>query len=271
MSNNKLVIIAAMLVSLALLMSVILIPFGVFGSEEDSSGGGEDNDNGDTSENGGNSNNDDDEEPEEGIDLEVPEEPPIKEPVLPVEPEPCSPDQDECEPEPPIDPCLEYPDLDECQPGQPCDPTIDVNCVPEPDPCLENPDLDECLPSKCGPGTHLENGICVRDKGNAGSSSSSSTTITINAAEIYSCRLDGSSDGIQQKFNSIKYQACGLYPNGQLAYSDGFVMGCTQIGNTNLICQSLVNSSILNAKIQPTQTTQTVQAAQLATGVLDEN
>ena len=80
---------------------------------------------------------------------------------------------------------------------------------------------------------------------------------------MYSCRLDGSADGMQQKFNSIKYQACGLYPNGQLAYSDGFVMGCTQIGNTNLICQSLVDSSILNTKIQPTQTTQTIQHAPL--------
>jgi hypothetical protein len=53
------------------------------------------------------------------------------------------------------------------------------------------------------------------------------------------------------------------FPNGQLAYSDGFVMGCTQIGNTNLICHSLVDSSILNTKIQPTQTTQTVQHTSL--------
>jgi hypothetical protein len=283
-----------LLVGLAILLSVIVIPFGVFGSEEDTSGGNEDNDNVDTNENGGNGDNDDNVEPEEKIDPELPDDPPIEGPVQLVDPELCPPDQDECLPEPelPIDPCLENPNLDECQPGQPCDPTIDVNCVPESDPCLMNPDLDECqshcienlncmppppcdptkphcpkppcdpkkyqCPPKCGKGTHLEKGICVRDKGN-GDSSSSSTTITINAAEVYSCRIDGSSDGIQQEFNSIKYQACGLYPNGHLAYSDGFITGCTQAGNTQVICQALVDSSILNTKIQPTQTAHAIQ------------
>ena len=76
-----------------------------------------------------------------------------------------------------------------------------------------------------------------------------------NAADVSNCKLNGTADGIQQKFDSIKYQACGLYTNGDKAYSDGFVMGCTQIGNTQLICQSLVDSSILNTKSQPTQTT----------------
>ena len=56
---------------------------------------------------------------------------------------------------------------------------------------------------------------------------SASATATAVTTEESSCRLYGSTDGIQQKFNSIKYQACGLYPNGQKAYSDGFVMGCT--------------------------------------------
>lgn len=85
------------------------------------------------------------------------------------------------------------------------------------------------------------------------------TMTTSNSAEESSCRLDGSADGIQQAFDSIKYQACGLYTNGQKAYSDGFITGCTQVGNTQLICQALVDSSILNAEIQPTQTqTQTV-------------
>lgn len=80
------------------------------------------------------------------------------------------------------------------------------------------------------------------------------TTTTIsNSAEESSCRLDGSADGIQQSFDSIKYQACGLYTNAQKAYSDGFVMGCTQIGNTQLICQSLVDSNILNMNSQPMQ------------------
>ena len=87
------------------------------------------------------------------------------------------------------------------------------------------------------------------------SSASATATKTANIAEESNCRLDGSADGIQQKFDSIKYQACGLYTNAQKAYSDGFVSGCTQIGNTQLICQSLVDSSILNTKTQPTQAT----------------
>ena len=90
--------------------------------------------------------------------------------------------------------------------------------------------------------------------------------MTTNAADETSCRLYGNADGIQQKFDSTKFQSCGLYLNGQKAYSDGFITGCTQVGNTQVICQALVNSSILNAKIQPTQTqtvtqpTQTVQS-----------
>lgn len=96
------------------------------------------------------------------------------------------------------------------------------------------------------------------------------TTTTSNSAEESSCRLDGSADGIQQAFDSIKYQACGLYTNGQKAYSPGFITGCTQVGNTQLICQALVDSSILNAKIQPTQTqtptvTQPTQTTRSAT------
>jgi hypothetical protein len=85
------------------------------------------------------------------------------------------------------------------------------------------------------------------------------TTTTSTSAEESSCRLDGSADGIQQTFDSIKYQACGLYLNGQKAYSDGFIMGCTQVGNTQLICQALVDSSILNTKTQQMQTSTTPQ------------
>jgi hypothetical protein len=86
------------------------------------------------------------------------------------------------------------------------------------------------------------------------SSATATAASTANIAEESNCRLDGSADGIQQKFDSIKYQACGLYTNAQKAYSDGFVLGCTQIGNTQLICQSLVDSSILNVNTQPTKT-----------------
>jgi hypothetical protein len=83
---------------------------------------------------------------------------------------------------------------------------------------------------------------------------SASTAATANPVDVSNCKLNGSTDGIQQKFDTTKYQVCGLYLNGQKAYSDGFVMGCTQIGNTQLICQSLVDSSILNAESQQTQT-----------------
>lgn len=62
---------------------------------------------------------------------------------------------------------------------------------------------------------------------------STSATTTATSAEVSSCRLDGSADGILQKFDTAKYQACGLYTNGQKAYSDGFVVGCTQVGNTH--------------------------------------
>jgi hypothetical protein len=82
---------------------------------------------------------------------------------------------------------------------------------------------------------------------------SASSTASSTAAEVSDCRLDGSSDGILQKFDSVKYQACGLYVDGQKAYSDGFIIGCTQIGNTQLICQAFADSSILNTNIQATQ------------------
>jgi hypothetical protein len=44
------------------------------------------------------------------------------------------------------------------------------------------------------------------------------------------------------------------YADGQKIYSDGFVVGCTQIGNSQLVCQALADSSILNTKIQPSPT-----------------
>ena len=107
---------------------------------------------------------------------------------------------------------------------------------------------------------------------NSGSSSSgSSTTKTIvvnptsstaNAADVSTCKLDGSADGILQKFDSVKYQACGLFTNAQKAYSDGFVMGCTQVGNTQLICQALADTSELNMKTQLTQTQTAIQPTQ---------
>jgi hypothetical protein len=84
-------------------------------------------------------------------------------------------------------------------------------------------------------------------------SASATATATVNTAEISNCRLDGSVHGIQQKFDSIKYRACGLYPNGQIAYTDGFVVGCTQAGNTQQLCQAFV---IMNTQQTQTKTTQ---------------
>jgi hypothetical protein len=211
---------------------------------------------------------DDQTEPEE-TDEQLNEEP-IEElpPIDEVPIDPCVEDPDACalEPEPPADPCLDNPDLPECQ-------------APA-DPCLDNPDLPECqapvicpdggdplsdgscppvpctvgkpgCPPPCGPGTHLEHGQCVPNKrGGSSSSSSSSSTATVNliGAEVSSCRLDGNAHGIQQRFNPVRYQACGLYPNAQLAYTDGFIMGCTQVGNTQQPCQAFVTMNT-----QPTQ------------------
>ncbi|MGH9910845.1 MAG: hypothetical protein ACRD4W_00200 [Nitrososphaeraceae archaeon] len=83
---------------------------------------------------------------------------------------------------------------------------------------------------------------------------SGSTTASTTITEVASCKLDGGADGILQKFDTAKYHACGLYVEGQKAYSDGFVAGCTQVGNTQLICQSFVDSNIINTNIQTTQT-----------------
>jgi hypothetical protein len=118
-----------------------------------------------------------------------------------------------------------------------------------------------------------------KEDGNGGSSSSSSsTTKTIvvdpsskttpaitfaNAADVSNCKLDGSADGIQQKFDTAKYQACKLHTNNDKIYYDGFVTGCMQVGNTKLICEAVANSNILNINTQTPTTiplpTQTIQ------------
>jgi hypothetical protein len=74
-------------------------------------------------------------------------------------------------------------------------------------------------------------------------------TTIITPSEVSSCRLDGNAHGMQQKFDIAKYRACGIYPNGQLAYTDGFVTGCTQVGNTQQPCQAFITMNT-----QPTQT-----------------
>jgi hypothetical protein len=91
-------------------------------------------------------------------------------------------------------------------------------------------------------------------------------TTTANAADISNCKLDGSADGIQQKFDTAKYQACKLYTNNDKVYYDGFVAGCMNIGNTKLICQTVADNSILNMNMpsmqKPTTIPQSTQAIQ---------
>ena len=120
----------------------------------------------------------------------------------------------------------------------------------------------------CGPRTHLENGKCVPNKnsggGSSSSSSSASATATVNVigAEVSSCRLDGNAHGIQQKFNPVRYQACGLYTSADKEYYDGFVVGCMQVGNTKLICETVANSNIAAPPAQTQTAAQPTQAIQ---------
>jgi hypothetical protein len=55
-------------------------------------------------------------------------------------------------------------------------------------------------------------------------SATASATANANAVDVSNCKLDGSATGIQQKFDAAKYLACGLFADGQKAYSDGFVV-----------------------------------------------
>jgi hypothetical protein len=106
--------------------------------------------------------------------------------------------------------------------------------------------------------------------GGGGSSSTLSTTI-INPAspttttvdpEVSNCRIDGNANGIQQQFDKAKFSACGLYPTGQTAYSDGFIAGCTQAGNTQQMCMAFIqlNTGAQSTQTQPPTTTQPTQA-----------
>ena len=87
-----------------------------------------------------------------------------------------------------------------------------------------------------------------------------------NSVDVSNCKLDVSADGIQQKFNPVRYQACGIYPSADKAYYDGFVADCMQIGNTKLICETVANSNTATPPL-PAQTqtilppTQAIQPA----------
>ena len=78
--------------------------------------------------------------------------------------------------------------------------------------------------------------------------------------EVSDRKLEGSTDGIQQKFNPVRYHACGLYTSADKAYYDGFVTGCMQVGNTKLICETVANSNIVAPPAQTQSTTQPTQA-----------
>jgi hypothetical protein len=134
--------------------------------------------------------------------------------------------------------------------------------------CKKNPLVKECYPNPNNRERNNGEKTKVVHETTVIQSATATATVNTNAADVSNCKLDGSANGILQKFDTPKYLACGLYADGQKAYSDGFVVGCTQIGNTQLVCQALVDSSILNTKTQPTQTqtaTQPTQAIQPAT------
>jgi hypothetical protein len=100
----------------------------------------------------------------------------------------------------------------------------------------------------------------------ASATATATATATANEVDVSNCKLDGSVDGIQQKFNPVRYQACGIYPSADKAYYDGFVAGCMQVGNTKLICETVANSNTatppLPAQTQTTSPpTQAIQPA----------
>ena len=88
------------------------------------------------------------------------------------------------------------------------------------------------------------------------------TTTNVNP-EVSNCRLDGNANGIQQQFDNAKFSACGQYPTGQTAYSDGFLAGCTQAGNTQQMCTAFIQLNTgaqSTTQTQPPTTTQPTQA-----------
>jgi hypothetical protein len=132
------------------------------------------------------------------------------------------------------------------------------------DECKKNPFMKVCYENNNKRNDNDKIKIVHKTTVIQGSSATATATANANSADVSNCNLDGSANGIQQMFDTPKYLACGLYADGQKAYSDGFVVGCTQIGNTQLVCQALVDSSILNTKTQPTQ--MATQPTQTQTG-----
>ena len=69
------------------------------------------------------------------------------------------------------------------------------------------------------------------------------------AADISNCKLDGSADEIQRKFDTAKYQACQLHTNNEKIFT-----GRIQLGNTKLSCEAVADSNIIKISTQPTAT-----------------
>lgn len=155
----------------------------------------------------------------------------------------------------------------------------DGRCFPEHSRCPngyhghEDDESGECISNNtpCSQGyvmTVMDNGgfNCEqkRQKAIVINSSNTTTTGTItplpdsttesSAADASNCKLDGSVDGIQQIFDTAKYQACKLHTHNDKIYYDGFVTGCMNVGNTKLICEAVANSNILNINTQNPQT-----------------
>jgi hypothetical protein len=90
------------------------------------------------------------------------------------------------------------------------------------------------------------------------------TTTTVSP-EVSNCKLDGNANGFQQQFDTAKYSACGLYPTGQTAYTEGFTAGCTEAGNTQQMCTAFIQLNTgaqSTTQTQPPTTTQPTQAIQ---------
>jgi hypothetical protein len=114
-----------------------------------------------------------------------------------------------------------------------------------------------------------QTGQTTPNRNTGGSSSTFSTTIVNPAApttttttvspEVSNCRVDGNANGFQQQFDNAKYSACGLYPTGQTAYTEGFTEGCMETGNTNQMCSAFIQ---LNTGAQSTTQTQPPTTAQ---------
>jgi hypothetical protein len=149
-------------------------------------------------------------------------------------------------------------------------------------PLVLNQAADKCItqteaanqPSQTGQTQTPTTGQTPPNRGGVGSSSTFSTTIVNPAAppttttvtpEVSNCRVDGNANGFQQQFDTAKFSACGLYPTGQTAYSEGFIEGCTQAGNTQQMCTAFMQLNTgaqSTTQTQPQTTTQPTQAIQ---------